>query len=65
MFYCAAYDFEHVLFMPVLLTDENPTDLAPMNRPAADTFGCCLLMHGGLDSVQRYLRQKNKPQCLI
>lgn len=58
--HCAAYDFEHVLFMSVFLTDENPTDLTHMNGPAADTFGCCLLMHGGLNSVQHHHRYDKK-----
>lgn len=56
----AAYAFEHFVFMSIFLTGENPTDLTHMNGPAANTFGCCLLMHGGEDGVQLYLRYEEK-----
>ena len=44
----------------------NPTDLTHMNEPAADRFGCWLLMHGREDSVQVYFRYEEKQEspCL-
>lgn len=63
--HCAAYAFEHFVFMSIFLTGENPTDLTHMNGPAANKFGCCLLMHGGEEGVQLYLRYEEKRKSRV
>lgn len=57
--------FERCVFISIFLTGEYPTDLTHMNGPAADRFGCCLLMHCREGSVQLYLRYEEKRKACV
>lgn len=43
---------EHCVFKSAFLSGDYSKDFTHMNVPAAERFGCCLLMHDREDGVQ-------------